>query len=230
MEEHITVKELPDSEKPYEKFLSCGAESLSDAELLAVIIRSGTRGLKSIEVAQRLLGIGGKNLLNLYEISYEEMIAMRGIGRVKAIQLKCVAELAKRISLTKYRRELRLSDASTVANYYMERLRHEKQERVILGMFDSNCNLIADELMTIGSVAAAFVSPREIFMTALRHQAVQIIVLHNHPSGSPKPSGQDDAVTGQLAECGRIIGIALADHIIIGDHAYYSYREHRKLF
>lgn len=229
MKEHITVKELPDSEKPYEKFLSCGAESLSDAELLAVIIRSGTKGLKSIEVAQHLLSIGNRNLLNLYAIPYEEMLNIRGIGRVKAIQLKCAAELAKRIAGTRYRHELRLSDASTVADYYMERLRHQKQEQVILGMFDSNCNMVAEELMTIGSVDAAFVSPREIFMTALRHQAVQIIILHNHPSGSPRPSGQDDAVTGQLAACGSMIGIALADHIIIGDHAYYSYREHGKL-
>ncbi len=229
MREHITVKELPDSEKPYEKFLSCGAESLSDAELLAVIIRSGTMGLKSIEVAQCLLAVGGQNLLNIYELSYEEMLAVRGIGRVKAIQLKCVAELAKRIASTRYRHEMQLSSAATVANYYMERLRHEKQERVILGMFDSNCNLIADRLMTIGSATASFVSPREIFMEALRHQAVQVIILHNHPSGSPQPSDQDDAVTIRLAQCGHMIGIVLADHIIIGDHAYYSYREHGKM-
>ncbi len=229
MREHTTVKELPDSEKPYEKFLSCGAGSLSDAELLAVIIRSGTTGLKSIEVAQNLLGIGEQNLLNIYDVSYEEMLSVRGIGRVKAIQLKCVAELARRIASTRYRHKLRLSDAATVADYYMERLRHEKQERVIVGMFDSNCNLIADRLMTIGSATAAFVSPREIFMEALRHQAVQVIVLHNHPSGSPQPSGQDDAVTARLAKCGHMIGILLADHIIIGDQAYYSYREHGKM-
>lgn len=229
MKEHLTVKELPASEKPYEKFLNCGAESLSDAELLAVIIRSGTKGLKSIDVAQQLLSAGGKNLMNLYEIPYEEMIAMRGIGQVKAIQLKCIAELAKRIAATRYRHRLRLTDAATVADYYMERLRHEEQEQVLLGMFDSDCNLIGEKRMTIGSVNTAFVAPREIFMTALRHQAVQIIVLHNHPSGSPKPSAQDDAVTRQLCECGHMIGILLADHIIIGDHVYYSYREHGKI-
>lgn len=230
MKEHLTVKELPDSEKPYEKFLKYGSEALSDAELLAVIIKSGTNGIKSVEVAQNFLNAKNRNLLNLYEVSFDEMCAIRGIGRVKAIQLKCIAELSKRIASEKYGRHVCLDNPATIAGYFMERMRHEKQERVLLGMFDSKCKLIQDVTLSIGSVNTALVSPREIFLAALEHHAVHIVLLHNHPSGSPEPSGEDDTVTERLLACGKMLGIELSDHIIIGDNVYYSYREHRRIF
>lgn len=225
MENRLTIKDLPDSEKPYEKFLKYGPESLSDAELLAVIIKSGTSGLKSVEVAQNFLSEKNGNLLNLYEISYEEMQKIRGIGRVKAIQLKCVAELSQRIVSTHYRNSVFLKDAASIARYYMEQLRHETQERLILCMFDSKCKLIADEVISKGSVNSSMVPPREIFLTALKKAAVQLVLLHNHPSGVAAPSKADDTVTRQIAAGGELLGIPLSDHIIIGDHNYYSYRE-----
>lgn len=225
MNEHLTVKELPDSEKPYEKFLKYGAGVLSDAELLAIIIRSGTNGLKSIEVAQNFLSIGNKNLTNLYDVSYEEMLQLRGIGQVKAIQLKCIAELSGRIASARYRQTICLTSAESVASYYMEKLRHEKQEFLLLCMFDSKCGLIADTVISKGTVNNSVASPREIFMKALEKEAVHIILVHNHPSGSPVPSRADNVVTERIAECGKMLGIELSDHIIIGDRAYYSYRE-----
>ncbi|MGN0349684.1 MAG: DNA repair protein RadC [Roseburia sp.] len=230
MKQHLTMKQLPDSERPYEKYLSCGATALSDAELLAVIIRSGSAGRKAIEVAQDFLNMGDRSLLNLYDVSYEEIKRISGIGSVKAIQLKCIAELSKRIAQTKYRSKIHLNDAASVADYYMEHMRHEKQEKLLLCMFDSKCRLLEDVLLSIGSATSAIVTPREIFLTALRAGAIHIILLHNHPSGSPEPSGEDDAVTLRLIECGRILGIPLSDHIIIGDRSYYSYREHAKFF
>ncbi len=229
MNGNTTVKELPDSEKPYEKFLKYGAEALSDAELLAVIIRSGTNGIKSVEVAQNFLGIGGRSLLNLYEIPYENMLTLRGIGRVKAIQLKCTAELAKRISQTRYAARVRLSHPRTIADYYMERLRHERREQLLLCMFDSKCHLMDDRLLSIGSAEESIVSPREIFAAALTCRAAQLVLLHNHPSGIPEPSRADDAVTERICRCGRMMGIPLSDHIIIGDHSYYSYREKNRI-
>lgn len=229
MKKHLTIKELPDSEKPYEKFLKYGPESLSDAELLAVIIKSGTNGLKSIEVAQNLLNTGCRNLLNLYQASYEDMLLIRGIGPVKAIQLKCVAELSKRMAETKYNDRICLNNAGSIAEYYMERMRHEKQEKLVICMFDTRCRLIADTILSIGSVNSAIVPPREVFLTALAHKAVHIVLVHNHPSGHPHPSGDDDAVTRRINECGKLIGITLSDHIIIGDHSYYSYRENRQI-
>lgn len=225
MDNHLTVKDLPDSEKPYEKFLKYGPGSLSDAELLAVIIKSGTNGLKSVEVAQNFLNQKNRNLMNLYDLSFEEMIKMRGIGKVKAIQLKCIAELSSRIAATKYCRQVSLRDARSIALYYMEQLRHENQEQLILCMFDSKCRLMADEIISKGSVNSSIVPPREIFLTALKKSAVHIVLLHNHPSGVAAPSKEDDEVTKRVAEGGRLLGIPLSDHIIIGDHNYYSYRE-----
>lgn len=229
MKQHLTVKELPDSEKPYEKFLKSGSTALSDAELLAVIIRSGTCGRKSIEVAQDFLNRGNRNLLNLYDISYEEMLQITGIGQVKAIQLKCIAELARRITKTTYNSKVRLGDANSIAFYYMEQLRHEKQEKLMLCMFDAKCRLIEDVLLSIGSVSSTFAAPREVFRAALRANAVHLVLLHNHPSGDPSPSADDDMVTGRMVECGNLLGIPVADHIIIGDNRYYSYCEQRRI-
>ncbi len=223
------MKELPDSEKPYEKFLESGVEALSDAELLAVIIRSGTQGKKSIEVAQDFLAQGSRNLLNLYELSFDEMKSIYGIGKVKAIQLKCVAELSKRIAKTRYQDRLSMSHPQTIADFYMERMRHEKQERLLALFFDNRCRLLSDVTISIGSITATFVSPREVFLAALRCNAVQIILLHNHPSGNAQPSAEDDIVTERMKECGLMLGIPLIDHIILGDQSYYSYREHKRI-
>lgn len=223
------TKELPDSEKPYEKFLKSGVQSLSDAELLAVIIRSGTKGRRSGEVSQEFLSRGGQNLLNLYEISYEEMLKIRGIGQVKAIQLKCIAELSRRISETRYRDRICLNHPKTIADYYMERMRHERKEQVLALFFDARCRLLEDVTLSVGSATSTSVSPREIFLAALRYNAVQFVLLHNHPSGFPEPSQADDAVTRRVAQSGILIGIPLMDHIIIGDHSYYSYNEHKRI-
>lgn len=230
MEPNFTsMKQLPDSEKPYEKFLASGVGVLSDAELLAVIIRSGTQGRKSIEVAQEFLAQGGGNLLNLYGLSLDEMKQIPGIGTVKAIQLKCVAELSARIARTRYQDRISMNHPKTIAGYYMERLRHEKQERLIALFFDTRCRLLSDMTLSVGSETETQVSPREIFLAALRHRAVQVILLHNHPGGSTEPSAQDDAVTKRVLECGALLGIPLIDHIILGDLSYYSYREHKRI-
>lgn len=224
-----TVKELPDSEKPYEKFLKSGAESLSDAELLAVIIRSGTHGRRSIEVSQDFLNREQRSLLNLYEVSFEDMLKIHGIGRVKAIQLKCIAELSKRISEERYQKRICMDHPKTIADYYMERMRHEKQERLLALFFDAKCRLLEDVMMSVGSATSAFVSPREIYLAALRYKAVQIVLIHNHPSGIPEPSAEDDAVTKKVAESGLLLGIPLVDHIILGDRSYYSYKERKRI-
>lgn len=229
MNHHLTVKELPESEKPYEKCLRYGAEYLSDAELLAVIIRTGTAGMKSIEVAQEILNCKEKSFLNLYHMSLKELMEIPGIGTVKAIQLKCLAEITKRMTKTARICEVSLNSASSVASYYMEELRHEDREKLILCMFDSKCVLLGDEVISIGTVNASLISPREVFKQALLNQAVYIILLHNHPSGNPMPSTQDKLVTRRIQECGELLGIHLSDHIIIGDNQYFSFREENLL-
>ena len=229
MNQHLTVKELPESEKPYEKCLRFGAEYLSDAELLAVIIRTGTAGRKSVDVAQDLLSRGEKSLLNLYRFSIRELKTIPGIGMVKAIQLKCLAEITKRMTKATRIREISLSSASSVAAYYMEELRHEDREKLILSMFDAQCVLLGDEVISVGTVNASLVSPREVFLRALMKQAVHIILLHNHPSGMPLPSTQDKLVTRRIQEGGELLGIHLSDHIIIGDNQYFSFKEEHLL-
>lgn len=229
MNHHLTVKDLPDSEKPYEKCLRYGVEYLSDAELLAVIIRTGTAGKKSIDVAQEILSCREKSILNLFQLSIRELTEIDGIGKVKAIQLKCLAEITRRMARATRHHEIALGSAASVAAYYMEELRHEDREKLLLCMFDAKCALIGDEIISVGTVNASLVSPREIFKQALRAQAVQIILLHNHPSGIPIPSMQDKLVTRRIQECGELLGIHLSDHIIIGDNQYFSFKEENLL-
>lgn len=225
MNTHITMKEMPESEKPYEKCLKSGAQGLSDAELLAVILRTGTRQKTSLETAQHLLYGGEGNLLNLVTMSMEEMQNIPGIGQVKAAQMKCVAELAMRIARTKRAVRISLNQPESVAEYYMETLRHESKEKLLLAMFDAKCSLLGDEIISVGTVNHSLVSPREIFLKALQYKAVHIVLLHNHPSGDPTPSEADKRVTKRIATCGELMDIALADHIIIGDNSYISFRE-----
>lgn len=229
MNHHLTVKELPESEKPYEKCLHYGAEYLSDAELLAVIIRTGMQGRKSIDVAQEILNCKEKSLLNLYYLSIKELMDVPGIGMVKAVQLKCLAEITKRMTKAVRLREVTLNSAASVAAYFMEELRHEDREKLMVCMFDSQCVLLGEELISVGTINSSLVSPREIFSRALANQAVYIILLHNHPSGVPIPSVQDKLVTKRVWDCGELIGIHLSDHIIIGDNKYFSFKEENLL-
>lgn len=223
--QHLTMKELPESERPYDKFLNSGVASLSDAELLAIILRNGSRGRTALQLAQDVLLKEQQNLLNLNRLSLKELAGIPGIGQVKAIQLKSIAELAKRMSQTTYRKNLKLDEPGIIAEYYMERLRHETKETLLLAMFDVKCNFLGDEVLSVGTVNSSLVSPREIFLKALRCQAFYIVLLHNHPSGEATPSPEDLRTTRRVLECGNLLGIALADHIIIGDNSYTSLRE-----
>lgn len=220
---------IPDDELPYEKYECRGAEALSDAELLAVILRTGTSGQSVVDLARTILSREPGGLLNLYRMNLEELREIPGIGKVKAIQLKCIGEISKRISMTQHLRGLYLNNPQTVADYYMEQLRYEEREILLLCMFDSKCRLIGDEVISVGTVSASLVSPREVFLKAVARHAVHIILLHNHPSGVPEPSLADQRATEQIRQCGELLGVRLSDHIIIGDHQYYSFKEQGKL-
>lgn len=219
------MKEMPESEQPLEKCIRYGARALSDAELLAVILKTGTRNLTALQLAQFFLSRKEKNLLNLVNMRPEEMKEIPGIGQVKAAQLKCIAELAERIAKTSRLRDVRLNEPASVAGYYMESLRHKTKENLLLAMFDAKSHLLGEETISVGTVTNSLVSPREIFMIAMEYRAAHIVLLHNHPSGDPTPSEADLAVTRRVAEGGRILEIVLADHIIIGDNRYISFRE-----
>ncbi|MCI8318447.1 MAG: DNA repair protein RadC [Lachnospiraceae bacterium] len=222
-----TMKSIPKEERPYEKCLAHGAGVLSDAELLAVILRTGSKGESALELSRKVLAQHGEGsgLLGIYHMSISDLTRVKGLGKVKAIQLKCVAELSKRISRQTFSDGISFKDPAAVARYYMEEMRHQEQEILMLAMLNSKGLLIADQVISKGTVRAAMSSPREIFIEAVRHHAVSIILLHNHPSGIPDPSREDILMTRRVRDAGRLLGIELLDHIIIGDCQAVSMRE-----
>lgn len=228
---HKTIKQLPDRDRPYERCLKAGTGALSDAELLAVILRTGTSGTTSVELANEILEsrAGAQGLLGLYQASIADLCKIRGIGTVKAVQLQCIAELARRMAKAAAGEGSTFESARAIADYYMEDFRHLLQEKVLLLMFNTKGRLLCEQTVSVGTVNRSCISPREIFMEALRHHAVYVILLHNHPSGVAAPSGEDDQLTRQLAEAGNLIGIPLMDHIVLGDRCYFSYREQEML-
>lgn len=216
------------NDMPYEKFMRLGSGILTEAELLAIIIRTGTKDRKPVEIGQEILslpsvkehGLGG-----LYHVTLQELMEIKGIGEVKAVKLKCLAELSMRMAMAVAKKELQFLNPSSVARYYMEQLRHERKERVLLLLLDQKERLIEEELLSIGTINASLLSPREVFITALKKEAVHIMLLHNHPSGDPAPSKQDMRVTEEIQEVGKMVDIPLIDHIIIGDNKYMSFKE-----
>lgn len=229
MSKHVTMKNLPESERPYEKFLKYGEEQLSDAELLAIILKTGTAKENSLDVARRILQGNHNNLLNLYDLTHRDLMKIPGIGNVKAIQLKAVAELSKRIARTRSGYQLRMDKPESIANYYMEQLRHCKEELLISAFFDAKCNFLGDAVISKGSVNYAYVSPRDIFLHAFDYEAVLFVLIHNHPSGDPTPSQDDIRITNRIQKGAQILELELVDHLIIGDNIYYSFHEHKQL-
>ena len=219
------MKHLPKEERPYEKCLIWGAERLSDAELIAVILRTGSKGVSALELSRNVLAQDKKGLLGIYHMSISDLQKIRGLGKVKAIQLKCIAELSRRISRAGISESISFHDPAAVAEYYMETLRHEEQEVLVLTMLNSKGKLIRDTIISRGTVNASLISPREIFIEAIRQQAVSILLLHNHPSGVPDPSRDDVLLTERVKRAGAMLGIELLDHIIIGDRQAVSMRE-----
>lgn len=215
-------------ELPYERFLRFGPESLTEAELLAIIIRTGTKEKSAVQLAEQVLGLAKypkEGLLGLHDVSLEELESIKGIGQVKAVKLKCIAELSVRISAATARAGATFTNSGQVAAYFMEKLRHRDTECVFLASLDAKGQLIREKKLSEGSVRTALISPREIFLEALDAKAVNILLVHNHPSGDPSPSRSDMEITAAVRELGEKMDIPLLDHIVIGDNRYVSFRE-----
>lgn len=210
--------------RPYEKCLRYGARSLTDQELLAIILRSGTKGHNVLALAEDVLNLpkDGSGLVGLMHLGVKDLMTVNGIGEVRAIQLAAICELSKRIATSSAGRRLTFNEPSRIADYYMEQMRHEERECLVLIMLDTKMHLIADSVISKGTVDASLVSSREIFVEACRCRAVQIILMHNHPSGDPSPSREDIKVTEKVQKAGELLDISLVDHIIIGDRCYVS--------
>ena len=226
MNQPNTMKEMPEAERPYEKCEKMGAEKLTDVELLAVLLRTGSRGENAVSLARRILyGAEDKGILGLHQFSLERLRKIKGIGRVKAVQISCILELARRLSKASYSEMLSFSQPETIARYYMEDLRHEKQEVMKLLMLNSKARLIGETNISKGTVNSSLITPRELFIEALQKDAVSIVLMHNHPSGDPTPSREAMLTTKRILDAGALIGIELLDHIIIGNNCYISFRE-----
>ena len=225
------LKEMLKDDRPYEKCIENGAASLTNTELLAVLLRSGTKGISVLDLARHIFGpeCGDEGILNIHHLTLEDLKQIKGIGTVKAVQILCLSELTKRLAKASAKDGLILSLPSTIADYYMEEMRHQKQENMKLLMLNTKSMLVGESDISKGTVNASLISPRELFIEALKKEAVSIILLHNHPSGDPTPSSNDLMVTKRVREAGALVGIELLDHIIIGNNCYISFAEQKLL-
>ena len=228
----IKMKELPISERPYEKLEMYGASTLSNAELLAIIIKSGTKEESSLTLAQKILSLGKNknckedNIKFLQELSIEEFMKIKGIGKVKAIQLKATCELAKRISKPITQIKTKIRTPQDIANLFIDELKVEKREIVKVIIMNSQNVILKIQTISQGGTSSARVDTKDILMEAVKIGAPKIILIHNHPSGETKPSKSDIEFTNKLEKAAEILGILLLDHIIIGYNQYTSIKSY----
>lgn len=225
----MKIKQLPEQERPVEKCLSLGIESLSNSELLAVLINSGTKEKSAMELAEEVLAKDEKGISYLRESTMEELMTVRGIGETKAARIAAAVELGKRLASKPVHKGLKVENDEDIAELFMEDMRHQKREIFKALLLNSKGGVISAETISVGELNSTVVHPREVFGSAVKKSAAAIAFVHNHPSGDPTPSGEDFATTARLVECGRLLGIKVVDHLVIGDGRYMSMRAMGKI-
>lgn len=221
---NYTIKSIPEDDRPQEKLLKYGANHLSNSELIAVILRTGSKDENVVMLSQRILNEEGRGLRNIAEGTIEKFKSYKGISDVKACQLAAVAELSKRISTLKLEK-IKISSPNDAAVVMMEEMRYYKKEYFKIILLDTKNNIKKVSEISVGSLNSSIVHPREVFSEAVLNTASSIILVHNHPSGESEPSHEDIVLTNRLDECGKILGVKVLDHIIIGDGVFYSFKE-----
>ncbi|OSB14336.1 RadC family protein [Clostridium botulinum] len=224
MDNNFKIKDLPKNERPQERLIRYGAEVLSNSELLAVILRTGTKNQNIMMLASSLIKETG-GLDQLFNQSIEELTKIKGIGVTKAVQILALSELSKRFKTYKSGNEYKISTPLDVSNLVMEDMKYLKQEKLKILILNTKNIVTYIRDVFIGTLNSSIVHPREIFCEAIKKNGASIIICHNHPSGDPTPSKEDINITLRLKECGRLIGIDLLDHIIIGENKYVSMKE-----
>ncbi|SFF52347.1 DNA replication and repair protein RadC [Halobacillus alkaliphilus] len=220
----IMIKDVPKEDRPRERLLEIGASHLSNQELLAILLGSGTKRESVMDLAQRLL-IHFEGILLLKDASLEELTAIRGIGVAKAVLIMSAIEIGKRMQQMKPVERYMIRSPEDGADFVMEEMRDLKQEHFICLFLNTKNQVLHRQTIFIGSLNASIVHPREVFKEAVKRSAASIICAHNHPSGDPTPSQEDIQVTRRLQECGKMIGIELLDHLVIGDQKFISLKE-----
>ena len=218
----MNMRKLPQSEKPREKLLREGRDKLSNIEILAIIIGSGTRQKSAMELAAEIISKDSSGIRYLADCRPEELTSISGIGPCKATEILAAVELGKRLaSIPATERDV-IKSSSDIADIFMERMRYHKKEHFISLMINAKGQIIEETEVSIGDLCSSTTHPREVFVDAVRRSAGSVIFVHNHPSGDPSPSDMDISTTKRLIEAGEILGIPVLDHIIIGDGCYIS--------
>lgn len=225
----VKMRDLPAEERPRERMVMYGPGSLSNGDLLAIILRTGGQGMPVNVLADRVITeMGG--IHEMINISVEELTSVKGIGETKAVQILAAIELGRRITARQTRSDLvMIKSPKDAADYMMDELRFLEQEVFSVIFLNSKHYVTGHERVTVGSLNSSIAHPREVFKSAIRRSAASIICVHNHPSGDPAPSQEDYNITKRLVETGRVIGITVLDHIIIGDNRYYSMKENAEI-
>lgn len=223
---HIkTIKEIPLNDRPREKMAANGAAVLTDAELIAILLRTGTAEKSAIDIASEMTADGGlyKRLAGITRLN--ELTNIKGLGQAKAATVLAALEIGRRIASAKPIEKIHLSCPQDVADFLMPRLRYAAKEQFVVILLNNKNKVIGTEVVSEGSLSSSIVHPREVYAPAILHHAAAIMVAHNHPSGDPKPSIEDEEITRLLLRSGKVLGIPMIDHVIIGDGNYYSFLE-----
>lgn len=221
---NLRIKEMNDDEKPIEKMLKKGAKSLSNAELIAILIRTGNRSNNAVTLSSKILKKSVDGIRGLRDMSVEELCEIDGIGKTKASILKAAFELGDRVACFMPEKH-KIENPWDVYAYYIEEMRYLKKEVFKVILLNTKNEIICDINVSVGSLNTSIVHPREVFSEPVKKSANSVILMHNHPSGNPSPSNEDKSVTLRLQKSGEILGISVLDHIIIGDGTYYSLKE-----
>jgi len=223
------IKNLPITEQPREKLMNHGVSNLSVSELLAILLRTGTKNMSALSLGNEIVAKCGEDISELHQVTLEELCLINGIGESKACQILSAIELGKRLKQPLVMRKTKLSSPNEVVNFFSAELNESKVEKFIAVLLNTKNEIINWDVISIGSLNASIVHPREVFNRAIKRNAASFIVVHNHPSGHIDPSREDINITKRLFEAGQLIGIPLIDHIIIGREKYYSFKEENQL-
>lgn len=225
-EYHLTIKSMPEELRPRERMLAVGASSLSSAELLAIILRTGTKDESALELAHRIL-LEPRGLRFLAESSIDELCSLKGVGIAKAAQIKAAVELGKRLACMGQVMRPTVRNPEEVCTLVMEEMCYLDRENFRVIFLNTKNQVLGIETISVGSLNSSLSHPREVFKRAIQKSAAAIILVHNHPSGDPTPSAEDIEITRRLCEVGKVVGIDVLDHLIIGDHVFTSLKEKR---
>ncbi|MFC3211825.1 RadC family protein [Planomicrobium okeanokoites] len=223
-EQSLMIRDVHTADRPRERLVNQGAPSLSNQELIAIMLRTGTRQESVLHLANRVLN-HFEQIQQLKDASIEELTSINGIGQAKAVQLLAAVELGRRLSSKQTDAKFTIRSPKDAASFLMADMTSLKQEHFVVLFLNIKNQVLHRQTIFVGSLNASIVHPREIFREAVRRSAASIVCAHNHPSGNPAPSPEDIAVTKRLMEAGSIVGIELLDHIIIGDHQFISLNE-----